>query len=430
MGTKHMTCTAKTKDLIAVGLCLLLVLCVAFLVAGVTQTDFLSHSASDSYTLQALAWREGQVLLPQDYPWLELAIYEGNYYVSFPPVPTVPMWLLSFVFGEQTPNSLMTLLYFLGSCAAAFYLARRYMGRLHAAVLTVFMALGGSLLDITVSGRGFSGSVWYQAQLLGFLLLMLSFLAMDSRQRGWHAASLVFIALAVGCRPTNGVYVPFLLYWLYWITANQEADGQVANSVPRLHGRTQIFFKTLRAMLPYLIVPALIACVYGWYNWVRFDNPLEFGHTYLPEFTRSGDAFFDLSRIGPNLRNILRLPELFNGNLVFVIVGGFAVYLTNPMFVYGFGRMAENMVAKKVHILDALLFAFILLHAVSLLMHRTNGGWQYGTRYLTDVVPALLYLFVRSKKPIRLIEAVPMGALILFNVYGGVVFQYLSGLRV
>ena len=40
--------------------------------------DIFAHSPRDSYTLQALAWREGKLSLGQDYPWLELAIYEGD----------------------------------------------------------------------------------------------------------------------------------------------------------------------------------------------------------------------------------------------------------------------------------------------------------------------------------------------------------------
>ena len=53
-----------------------------------------------TYTLQALAWRDGQICLSQDYPWLELAIYQGKYFVSFPPVPSVPLYFLTFLFGE------------------------------------------------------------------------------------------------------------------------------------------------------------------------------------------------------------------------------------------------------------------------------------------------------------------------------------------
>ena len=44
-----------------------------------------------SYALQTQSWLEGRLDLGQDYPWLELAIYEDRYYVSFPPFPSYVM---------------------------------------------------------------------------------------------------------------------------------------------------------------------------------------------------------------------------------------------------------------------------------------------------------------------------------------------------
>ena len=41
----------------------------------------------NSFTLQACSWLKGRLDLGENYPWLELAIYEGKYYVSFPPFP-------------------------------------------------------------------------------------------------------------------------------------------------------------------------------------------------------------------------------------------------------------------------------------------------------------------------------------------------------
>ncbi|MEG0766575.1 MAG: hypothetical protein RR482_02565, partial [Clostridia bacterium] len=94
----------------------------------------------------------------------ELAIYQGCYYVSFPPVPTLPMWLLSFFFGAQTPNALVTYLYFLLSFVVAYALALRSMRPYMAAGLATFLLLGGSLLDIAVSADSYAGADWYQAQ--------------------------------------------------------------------------------------------------------------------------------------------------------------------------------------------------------------------------------------------------------------------------
>lgn len=387
------------------GLCA--VTLVALWVASKTEANLLAHSAFDTYAKQAIAWREGHAALGQDYPWLELAIYQGNYYVSFPPVPTIPMWVLSFFMGEQTPSGLMTLLYFLGTFIAFYLLCKRYLHPAQAALLAIFAVLGGSVLDLAVSGHDFSGGVWFQAQLLGMLLTALAFLLTDGKSRAGWAVGLICIALAVGCRPFNALYVPLLLWMLYRKLAKPT------------------FLKSIAAMLPYVIIPALIACAYGYYNWVRFGNPLEFGHAYLPEFTESGEPMFAFSRIWENLKTILQPVEISAGSLYFPVVSGFAVYLTNPMILYGAERGLERTVRRKADSIDLILGITLILHALSLLTHRTNGGWQYGTRYLCDLLPALVFLCCRGDRPIRRWEAALMGALIAFNVYGTVRFHWL-----
>ena len=55
------------------------------------RMNLFGRSAHDSYTLMALAWRRGRLSLGQDYPWLELAVFGGDWYVSFPSVPALVM---------------------------------------------------------------------------------------------------------------------------------------------------------------------------------------------------------------------------------------------------------------------------------------------------------------------------------------------------
>ena len=63
------------------------------------------HAVHDSFTLMALSWRQGSLSLinGENYAYLELAIYNGQYYVSFPSVPALIMLPLTFIFGENTP---------------------------------------------------------------------------------------------------------------------------------------------------------------------------------------------------------------------------------------------------------------------------------------------------------------------------------------
>ena len=54
-----------------------------------------------SYLLQAQAWLRGHFALDKNYEYLELAVYNDRYYVSFPPVPTIPMVVWTLIWGSD-----------------------------------------------------------------------------------------------------------------------------------------------------------------------------------------------------------------------------------------------------------------------------------------------------------------------------------------
>ena len=86
------------------------------LLHAISGDSFFGPSYYNTYTLQALAWRDGRCFLSQDYPALELAIYQGNYYVSFPPLPSLALLPLTVLFGADTPDNLLVKLYAAGAC--------------------------------------------------------------------------------------------------------------------------------------------------------------------------------------------------------------------------------------------------------------------------------------------------------------------------
>ena len=135
-------------------LMLVLVLLVLHAASG---TPVFAPSAYNSYTLQALAWRRGLPYLQQDVPHLELAIKDGLYFVSFPPVPSIPLYLLSFIFGDHTPDGLLVKLYAL-IAYLAMYRALRHQGRqdMYAALSSFLLCAASSMLPLLLSG-----AVWY-----------------------------------------------------------------------------------------------------------------------------------------------------------------------------------------------------------------------------------------------------------------------------
>lgn len=114
--------SAKERRRALIAMLLFMLLCYV-LIHDLLGGTLFAHCPWDSYTLQSLAWLEGRMDLDRDYSYLELAIYNGKYYVSFPPVPSVVMLPFAVVFGEQTPNNLIIMLVTMLCAAAAFSIA-------------------------------------------------------------------------------------------------------------------------------------------------------------------------------------------------------------------------------------------------------------------------------------------------------------------
>ena len=130
-----------------------------------------------SYALQTQSWLEGRLDLGQDYPWLELAIYEDRYYVSFPPFPSYVLIPFCALFGVQTPDHWIVLALL---CLSTFYAQRLY--RLMKGkpedewIWVVFLIAGNGLLNISLQGW-----VWHMAQDMCFAL---SLMALYNAHRG------------------------------------------------------------------------------------------------------------------------------------------------------------------------------------------------------------------------------------------------------
>lgn len=351
-------------------------------------------SGYSTYTLQALAWREGRISLGQDYPWLELAVYQGDWYVSFPPVPSIPLYMLSFFVGNQTPDHLLVKMYVLIGCLSAYYLLRKSKyDQLSAACFALLCSFASCLLTLTMEG-----AVWYQAQTMAFMFTMLS-LAFMIYDR--PTLALFLYALSVGCRPFNAVFGLVLL--AFYLQTAKDKHRTLNASI-------------LRA-LPGVLLGLCVAFAYGWYNYIRFGDIFEFGHNYLPEFSTQGGIQFSLGHVWKNIQNfVLRMP-FSNGELNKF---GFSFLLACPVFSLMLIWIAADLIRHRFTWVKAAIAAGMLAQLFLLLMHRTFGGYQFGARYTCDLLPyAAAYLSQpgRSRR-MHVYEAMVLIAAFAFSVYG------------
>lgn len=358
-----------------------------------TDTSFAGRSNYSTYTLQALAWRDGRVSLGQDYPWLELAVYQGDWYVSFPPVPTVPVYLLTFPFGSQVPDNLLVKLYALIGMLALYVTLRPVQGNGRSAFIALMCGFCGSAMALATQG-----AVWYQAQVLAFCLICC---AICLAVRGRITLSLFLYALSVGCRPFQVAYGPLLM--LLWWRRQREHSLRAA-----AHG----LWKGIALGL-------LVAASYAAYNIVRFGNPFEFGTSYLPEFMRSEHGEFSLAHLAKNIRNfVLGGPFEEKQGVWSLKRFGFSLFLANPLLLCLLARFLLDVVRRRLNAVKALCTALFVAQMFLLLLHRTFGGLQFGARYAVDLVPYYAAYLCADDRALTRWEIVLMLAGVAFSLYG------------
>ncbi len=366
------------------------------------------HNNWDSYTLQAMAWRNGSFALGQNYEYLELAIYNGDWYVSFPPFPSVVMLPLTFLFGVDTPNNFVIMVVVLLAIVFA-YLCFKKIGStdIEAMFWAVFFVLGSNMLWMSTMG-----SVWFMAQALNLLLCFAAVFCMLVQKK---ALCLLLLALAVGCRPFS-VCLLLVMFVLFCMHEKQKYPNK------------SVLWCVVR-QLKYLIAPAVIAGVYLWYNYARFGDPLEFGHNYLPEFMAVDSAQFSAKYIPENLYRFFVRPVTITqaGRLTFPLFDGFMFYIANPIFLVWFIYLVKDIVKKQFTWEKAVLCGGFAANMLLLIAHKTLGGWQFGARYTVDLIPfVLLYLLViKAKKPNGVDVFLGCFAL-LFNIYGMLYMHFVN----
>lgn len=358
----------------------------------------------NSYVLQAQCWLEGRLALDYNRPWLELAIYEGQYFVSFPPFPSYVMLPFVAIWGTNAPDAFVSLAFTL---MGVWYAVRLCLDQRISPGRTMFwvsfLFLGTGYVFIAMNGY-----VWFLAQAMCFAL---SLMALWHAARGHGVVSLSAWACAVGCRPMVILYLPVLAI-LLWRRQKELEPGRS-------------FWHWVLKRWYWCLGPLIIGGSYMVLNYLRFDNPIEFGHNYLPEFTRVETGQFNLSYLPENLRSLIRLPQWYGSDLPmsFEILNGMAFYLVNPLIVVALAAWVYGLIRNRRAPLLITLIPLTLVYVFILCLHKTMGGWHFGNRYLLDITPWLFagLVYWQDRKPLITMLAVPCAAFgILLNVVGTV----------
>ena len=188
------------------------------------------------------------------------------------------------------------------------------------------------------------------------------------------------------------------------------------------------FIRIFNNIIP-LIPTMFIAGLYMWYNYIRFDNILEFGHNYLPVYVNSQYGQFNAHYLLPNLKAIFFNFVHIDNKLHITFDWPFSFFIANPAILLFYYRCFKNAFKiKKVDRLRVMIFASTLINIIFICMHDTLGAVQFGARYACDILPFIflgIIWYKNSKKkliPIKLdrfeIFLIIFG--IILNIFGAI----------
>ncbi|MCL2703142.1 MAG: hypothetical protein FWE91_06000 [Defluviitaleaceae bacterium] len=343
------------------------ILCANLLIMGFSGNSPTAPNIYNSYSLQAQSWLNGRLDVAENYTHLEIAVYNGRYYISFPPLPSIILMPFSLFLSSDTPDHFITLFMAVLAGIFAYKLALNETGnKTKSLFYSLFLCIGSNFLFLSNTGY-----VWFMAQVFAFsfTLMSLYYARVKKRSPVNPALSLLFFCCALGCRPLNAVYLPVIFYLLY------------EKNTP--------FAEYIRKLIISAIPAIMLGFVFMLLNYLRFGDIFEFGHNYLPEFTESEHGQFSLAYLAGNFRTLWRLPDIAGGKLRFHAFNGTAFWLVSPIVItYAVTFIRRSFQTKKLNI-TLLLLASCLLHLLFTCAHKTMGGWHFGHRYTVDMLPVL-----------------------------------------
>ena len=364
--------------------------------------------------------------------------YNGKYYSYYGIGPVLALFLpYHLITGYYFPSGWATLMF---SLIGILFLTKIYLAVIEKKFrdLPTNTVTAGLITLQLSSGIMFSAArpLFYELAIasgfmcvaIGAYLLMTSNILWDGKisyvRLGFAS---FFLGYAVLCRPTLAVYCIAALFFF---------AGGLKKALDGLEKRqkTRTFFKYAAVALVPL---GIIALGQMTYNYLRFDNPLDFGIQYsltINDFTRAEFHWkyvlinmyaylFNMPHFTPRKFTYLASSaERFgiNGYTFFddagknlVSVG--IIYRALPMFAYLFSGKALKRVEKKKRILPALLIGVTcILMPLAIIFSSWESG--YAVRYNADfswqmvigalVVAFTLYKSIKSESTKKLVDLI------------------------
>jgi hypothetical protein len=401
------------------------------------------HTPFNHYALLAQAWLEGRMDLGHGPPSYtgnnDFALYQGKWFVIFPPLPAV--LLLPWVWLAGSAEAVCDGQFFLwlaGVGPAVLFLALEQMGQAglgrstKANVSLALLFAFGSVYFFTAE----QGTVWFAAHVvavaLGAAYLLFALDASHPMLAG------LMLGLAVAARGPLLLGVPLFLLEAVRVarrpTVESAASAEPTRVLSRAWWTHQRFTlpafarridtgRLLRTVGWFLLPFASIVGLLLWYNQARFGHPLEFGYRYLtvawqPRMDKWGlTSYHYLARnLGVALTSLPYLTRSPTAAAPFQVNGhGLALWVTTPLYFWLLWPCRKSP-------LHLPLWLTVAAVALPSLLYQNTGWLQFGYRFSNDYAVFLFALLAVGGRRMGTLFAVAAAWSVLVNGFGAATF--------
>lgn len=328
-----------------------------------------------------------------------------KHFVSFPPMPAVLMMPMVAATGYGANDVIFTVIFAALNFVLAWLVLRQLRQSGHSdrgerddLWLAALMAFGSAHLWCGVMGK-----VWFTALIVGVTFnLLYIWLAVDARRPFWAG-------VALACAFSTRASLVFASVFFYFQLL-QPVDG-ARRPWPEILKKAAIFSAPCVAVGVALMI----------YNAARFENPLEFGHTYLAggHLTRIRDfGLFHPAFINRNLTAAFTLtPRITDAAPYFQISKhGLGILVSMPAIAYVLWPMRKHPIARAAGVTAGVIL-------VPLLLYQNTGWIQFSYRFALDFLPYLMVCLALGGRPFTRAFKALVVISILINAFGAVTFQ-------
>lgn len=317
------------------------------------------------FTLLADAFLHGRLHVLENPPWLnELALWQGRYYVVFPPMPAILLLPFVALFGSSFQQPILSILLAAANVSLAYLVFWNIFKKKDVSIWMAILYGFGTIQWYHAE----VGSAWYFAHIVALFFLWLALHEVTTKAR------LFLVGFWIGCAMLARLPTVFAVFFVLVYCYQRFIDGR------QIHLKS--FFLLGLGILPALITNFL-------YNYLRFGTISDKAYMLLPVFDEPWYKYglLDVRYIPIHLKEIFTALPRFQPDWPFVIPSVFAmaIWFTTPaFFLILFARFKSKLALASL--------AGLVGVALPSLMHGGNGFTQFGYRHTLDYMPFLLLL--------------------------------------